>query len=75
LFATGIRHRSSVESVTADVGETSSEVVYAGAQGDFAGLDQINIQLPRSLAGRGIVDVVIRVDDYWASNRVQVSIK
>jgi hypothetical protein len=45
-----------------------------GAQGDFAGLDQVNIQIPRSLAGRGEVDLILTVDGV-AANVVRISIK
>jgi uncharacterized protein (TIGR03437 family) len=32
------------------------------AQGQYAGLDQVNVLLPGSLRGRGDVDVVMVVD-------------
>jgi len=38
------------------------------------GLDQINLQLSRSLVGRGVVDIVLAVDGVIA-NIVHVSIK
>jgi uncharacterized protein (TIGR03437 family) len=40
----------------------------------LAGLDQVNVQLPRSLAGRGDVDVVLTVDGKIAI-MVRVNIK
>ncbi|MFN0171226.1 MAG: hypothetical protein ACKV22_32825 [Bryobacteraceae bacterium] len=49
LFGTGIRGR--VTPVTAKIGLTELTVLYGGAQGQYAGLDQINVLLPRSLAG------------------------
>jgi uncharacterized protein (TIGR03437 family) len=61
LFGTGIRHAGSLSSVSASIGGTSSEVVFAGPQGFFVGLDQANIRMPRSLAGRGEVDVALTV--------------
>jgi uncharacterized protein (TIGR03437 family) len=36
-------------------------------QGDFAGLDQINLRIPRSLVGRGEVEVVVSVDGQTAN--------
>jgi len=42
-------------------------VQYAGPQGGYAGLDQVNIRVPRSLAGRGNVDVVLTVDGKTAN--------
>ncbi|MFM8395532.1 MAG: hypothetical protein ACKOB4_16585, partial [Acidobacteriota bacterium] len=38
-----------------------AQVVYAGAQGDYAGLDQLNVRIPRELAGRGEVDLNLSV--------------
>jgi uncharacterized protein (TIGR03437 family) len=49
-------------------------VLFAGAQGTLAGLDQVNVQLPRSLAGRGEVDVVLMADGKTA-NVVRVNFK
>jgi len=46
-------------------------VPYPGAQGRFAGLDQVNMALPRSLAGIGAVEVNLTVDGR-AANTVQI---
>jgi uncharacterized protein (TIGR03437 family) len=51
-----------------------AEVLFAGAAPGFVGLDQSNVRLPRSLAGRGEVDVVMTVDGK-AANTVKVVIK
>jgi uncharacterized protein (TIGR03437 family) len=67
LFGTGIRGRSALTAVTATIGGQAAEVQYAGPQGGFAGLDQVNIRVPRSLAGRGDVDVVLTVDGKTAN--------
>ena len=74
LFATGVRKRSSLDNVRAIIGGVEAPVSYAGDQGGFAGLDQINIELPRALAGSGLVDVVLIVDGAIA-NVVQINIK
>jgi uncharacterized protein (TIGR03437 family) len=74
LFGTGIRYHNSFSGVRARIGETPMEVLYAGAQGDFVGLDQVNLRLQRSLAGRGEVDVALTVDDIKA-NTVKVRFK
>jgi uncharacterized protein (TIGR03437 family) len=50
------------------------EVPFVGAQGSLAGLDQINALLPRSLAGRGEVNIELSVDGH-AVNLVTVSVK
>ncbi len=67
LFGTGIRQRSSLAAVRLQIGGMETEVLYAGAQGDFAGLDQINAPLPRSLAGRGEVTILLAVDGKTAN--------
>jgi uncharacterized protein (TIGR03437 family) len=74
LFGTGIRHRSSLTSVIANIGGEYSEVSFAGSQGDFTGLDQINMLVPRSLVGRGEVDVLLTADAQMA-NPVRVSFR
>jgi uncharacterized protein (TIGR03437 family) len=75
LFGTGLRFRSSLMSVTATLGGTSMLVPFAGPQGDFVGLDQVNVgPLPRSLAGRGEVDVALTVDGEVA-NIVKINIR
>jgi uncharacterized protein (TIGR03437 family) len=62
LFGTGVRMRGSLASVTASVGGENAEVLFASAQGDFVGLDQINLRVPRSLAGRGQVEIRLTVE-------------
>ncbi|MGH9839406.1 MAG: S8 family serine peptidase [Blastocatellia bacterium] len=73
LFGTGIRYRSSLSNVTARIGSIDVPVTYAGAQGGFVGLDQVNLKLPRSLAGRGEVDIMLIVDGK-PSNAVKVNV-
>jgi uncharacterized protein (TIGR03437 family) len=59
LFGTGIRGAGGASAVTATVGNTACPVAFAGAQGTYFGLDQVNVELPHSLAGSGTVNVVI----------------
>lgn len=73
-FGTGFRFRSALTAVTATIGGIPAEVTYAGPQNDFVGLDQTNIRIPFSLAGRGEVDVVLTVDGLMA-NTVRINIK
>jgi uncharacterized protein (TIGR03437 family) len=73
LFGTGLRRRSSLSNVSAQIGGADAQVTFVGAQGDFAGLDQINVRMPRSLVGRGEVEVVVTVDGQMA-NPVRISI-
>lgn len=74
LNGTGIRGRSNLSAVTATIGGAAAQVSYAGDQGSFVGLDQINVAIPRTLIGRGEVDVVLTVDGKPA-NTVRVNIK
>lgn len=74
LYGTGIRLRSSMEMVSSKIGSVTSLVFFAGAQGGFVGLDQINLGVLRSLAGRGEVDVELSADGK-AANKVRISIK
>jgi uncharacterized protein (TIGR03437 family) len=50
------------------------EVLYAGPQSAFPGLDQLNLRVPRTLAGRGELPVVL-VTAGKVSNPVTVSFK
>jgi astacin len=76
LFGTGIgiHGGSALSQVTATIGGVNAEVLYAGLQGDFAGLDQVNVRLPRSLAGRGEVNVGLMVEGKTA-NTVTVNVQ
>ncbi len=60
LYGTGIRNH--VNAVIARTGDFTAQVLYAGAQGTFPGLDQVNLKLPASLAGKGSVDIQLIVD-------------
>ncbi|MGH9840185.1 MAG: FG-GAP-like repeat-containing protein, partial [Blastocatellia bacterium] len=73
-YGTGCRNRSALSAVNVKIGGTDAETLYAGPQGSLAGLDQINARLPRTLAGRGEVDVVVTVDGR-AANPVRVSFR
>ena len=74
LYGTGIQGRSSVSNVSASVNGVVLPVSYAGSQGGYSGLDQVNVLLPASLAGSGLVNVYLTVDGN-ASNVVQVQIQ
>jgi len=54
LYATGLRDASTVR---IEVGSETIVPLYAGAQPQFIGLDQVTFELPASLAGRGRVEV------------------
>ena len=74
LYGTGIRHRAALPDVKVLVDGVETTVIFAGTQGQFAGLDQINVQLPQSLQGRGEVIVTVVVQNKSA-NQVKIKIK
>jgi uncharacterized protein (TIGR03437 family) len=72
LYGTGISGSAVLESAVLTIGGTAVPVIYAGPQGQFPGLDQINAgPLPRSLQGRGVVDAILTVNGK-TSNRVEL---
>ena len=74
LFGTGIRHLAGLGDVQADIGGVAVPVLYAGEQGEFEGLDQVNLgPLPPELSGRGVVDIQLTVEG-TASNKTTVSL-
>ncbi len=72
LFGTGIRGFSR-PAVAVTIGGEAAEVLGAGAQGQFVGLDQVNVRVSRRLLGRGEVNVVLTVDGR-PSNTVTIRI-
>ncbi len=72
LYGSGLGKTSPAVSVK--IGGADSLVGYAGAQGTYTGLDQFNLLLPRSLAGKGKVDVVVTAGGK-AANVVNITIK
>jgi uncharacterized protein (TIGR03437 family) len=73
LFGTGIRGRTALAKVSATIGGTTVDVLFAGAQGQFPGLDQVNLMLPLTLKAKGETEVVLIVDGQVA-NKVRVNI-
>ncbi len=73
LYGTGFRGRSSLESATCSIEGVQLPVLYAGPQGVYPGLDQINVSLPPSLAGGRTTTIVLTVDGI-SSNPVQIQI-
>ncbi len=74
LFGTGFRFVNSMAAATATIGGQNAPVTFAGAQGQLVGVDQANLSVPRSLAGRGEVDVVLTIEGR-AANTVRINIK
>jgi uncharacterized protein (TIGR03437 family) len=83
MACTGLRHAPNTdgnsgngvaESVQMSIGGAPALVLYAGAQGDYAGLDQVNVQVPMSLRGRGLVELVMTVAGKTA-NKVVIAVR
>ncbi|MBS1809994.1 MAG: SBBP repeat-containing protein [Acidobacteria bacterium] len=74
MYATGVRMNSDLGMVNAKVGGLAAQVSYAGAQGGFVGLDQVNVKIPRALAGQGTVDLTLSINGR-AANTVKVVVK
>lgn len=74
LFGAGFRFRAALSAVSATIGGVNAQVLYAEGAPGFVGLDQANIRVPRSLAGRGEVEVVLTVDGKVA-NAVKLNVK
>ena len=72
LYGTGIRHFASTPTCT--IGHQTIPVDYAGAQGAFEGLDQINVRLPANLAAGETLPLTVTVDGV-ASNTVTLMIQ
>jgi len=74
FFGTGIRGRASLGNVVVKIGGVSAGAMYAGPQGQFPGLDQVNVQLPLALHGAGMVDVTVTADGV-TSNVVRIHVE
>lgn len=72
LYGTGIRGYD--YPIVGKIGAVSCEVPYAGWHADFVGLDQVNVRIPRELAGKGEADVELIVNGKPA-NPVKVVVR
>jgi uncharacterized protein (TIGR03437 family) len=72
IFGTGLRFGSALPTLT--IGGVNVTPTFSGPQGGFVGLDQLNFQIPASLAGRGEVDLTITIDGR-TSNVVRLRIQ
>ena len=73
FYGTGLR-AAATQGVTVTIGGVPAQVQYAGTQGGFAGLDQINVLVPPSLAGKGAVMIQVTANGV-AANPVNISIQ
>jgi len=64
LYGTGFRN---APAAALRVGTVAIPLLYAGPQGQFAGLDQANAELPRTLIGAGSVAITFTADGKTAN--------
>lgn len=79
LYGGGVRLRTKPENISINLGgivKTLNPALYEdGVKSDqFVGLDQVNVLLPRTLIGKGVIDVILTVDGKVA-NTVKINIK
>jgi uncharacterized protein (TIGR03437 family) len=73
LWGTGI-DAATASTVEVTIGGLDATVLYAGPQGIYPGVDQVNVVIPQSLAGGGNVPVVLSIGGV-TSNTVNVTIQ
>jgi uncharacterized protein (TIGR03437 family) len=66
LYGTGFRD-SGDAGVTVTIGDELADVTYAGAAPGYVGLDQANVRLPRSLIGKGEVNIAFTANSRSAN--------
>ncbi|MBX3277112.1 MAG: IPT/TIG domain-containing protein [Acidobacteria bacterium] len=88
LFLTGLRNapntdgnneNGSAENVRVLIGGVLQAPLFAGAQGSFAGLDQVNVEIPRtlldpSLPGSRQINVSLKAPGFTDSNEVEIAL-
>lgn len=70
LFGTGVRNGADVRCY---IGGIEAPVLYAGAQPEFVALDQVNVQIPSTLANQGTVELFL-TDGTTVSNTVTLNL-
>jgi uncharacterized protein (TIGR03437 family) len=73
LYGTGIRGALQ-DNVSVKIGNITAPLYYAGPQGFYPGLDQVNAALPSALRGRGQLVVTVTVNGQ-ATNMAQLAFK
>lgn len=74
LYGTGIRNIGTSTDFRCQIGSVDVPVTYVGPQLVFEGLDQLNVEIPQSLRGRGEVDVTLALEGQL-SNTVKVNFR
>lgn len=73
FFLSGLRNADPAQ-VRVILGGDEFAPVFAGAVPGAPGLDQINLALPRELAGKGVLNLVVRVPNARPSNPARIEI-
>jgi uncharacterized protein (TIGR03437 family) len=73
LYGTGIRN-ASAGSVQVKANGVPIQVLFAGGQPTYPGLDQVNVALPASLAGAGEVQFEVAIGNV-TSNVVSINVQ
>jgi uncharacterized protein (TIGR03437 family) len=74
LFGTGIRGAGGAANVSVSIDDIGQQVLYAGDQMQYAGLDQVNVVLSPSLAGRGLLNIRLTAGGL-AANTVTIQVQ
>ena len=63
VYCTGVRGRTALSTVNLHLSDLDLAPAYAGPQLQYPGLDQVNVHLPRSLAGAGPVNIRLEIEN------------
>jgi uncharacterized protein (TIGR03437 family) len=81
LYMTGLRGAVDAdndgnfnETIHVLLGGNEVTPAYAGPQGSFVGLDQINVEIPRSMVGRGAINLAVNFSTIFTSNVTRIEI-
>lgn len=74
LYGTGFDQASGAGGTTVTLNGATAPVTYSGKQPQFSGEDQIDVELPSSLAGAGVVAVAATIDGQ-AANVVTITVQ
>jgi uncharacterized protein (TIGR03437 family) len=68
LFGTGFRNRASLDNVSVYLNGVFTPALYAAAQAEYPGLDQLNFEIPQSFSGtNGVVTIQLIVNGVMAN--------
>jgi uncharacterized protein (TIGR03437 family) len=81
LYATGLRNaddpnndRNLKESFSVLIGGIQVAPAFVGPAPGLIGVDQVNVVIPRSLIGRGVINVSVSADGFGTSNAITIEI-